>query len=71
MPEPSLGTLAAATALVGILIGVWMISGMPDHRLRKVIAAAALVLALIQLVFMRARIHVGHHWGVGAAESAS
>ena len=43
-----------------------MISGMPDHRLRKVIGAVALVLAVLQLVFMRAKIHVGHHWGVGS-----
>jgi uncharacterized membrane protein YfcA len=57
--------LILPTALVGILIGVWMISGMPDHRLRKVIGAVALVLAALQLVFMRAKIHVGHHWGVG------
>ena len=28
-----------------------MISGMPDHRLRKVIGAVALVLAVLQLVF--------------------
>ena len=39
---------------------------MPDHRLRKVIGAVALVLAVLQLVFMRAKIHVGHHWGVGS-----
>jgi hypothetical protein len=39
---------------------------MPDHRLRKVIGAVALVLAVIQLVFMRAKIHVGYHWGVGS-----
>jgi len=58
--------LILPTALVGILIGVWMISGMPDHRLRKVIGAVALVLAVLQLVFMRAKIHVGHHWGVGS-----
>lgn len=58
--------LILPTALVGILLGVWMISGMPDHRLRKVIGAVALVLAVLQLVFMRAKIHVGHHWGVGS-----
>ena len=58
--------LILPTALVGILLGVWLISGMPDHRLRKVIGAAALVLAALQLVFMRAKIHVGHHWGVGS-----
>jgi uncharacterized membrane protein YfcA len=45
--------LILPTALVGIVLGVWMISGMPDHR-------------LLQLVFMRAKIHVGHHWGVGS-----
>ena len=26
----------------------------------------ALVLAVLQLVFMRAKIRVGHHWGVGS-----
>ena len=45
--------LILPTALVGIVLGVWMISGMPDHRLRKVIGAVALVLAVLQLVFMR------------------
>jgi len=58
--------LILPTALVGILIGVWLISGMPDHRLRKLIGAVALLLALLQLLFMRARIHVGRHWGVGS-----
>ena len=58
--------LILPTALVGILIGVWLIAGMPDNRLRKVIGAVALVLALLQLPFMRARMHVGHHWGVGS-----
>jgi hypothetical protein len=62
--------LILPTALVGILIGVWLISGMPDHRLRKVIGAVALLLALLQLLFMRARIHVGHHWGVGSGVGA-
>src|SRR4029453_17818541 len=59
--------LILPTALVGIVLGVWMISGMPDHRLRKVMAAVALVLAVLQLVFMRTKIHVGHHWGVGSS----
>ena len=58
--------LILPTALVGILIGVWLIAGMPDKRLRTVIGAVALVLALLQLLFMRARMHVGHHWGVGS-----
>jgi len=58
--------LILPTALGGILIGVWLIAGMPDDRLRKVIGAVALVLALLQLLFMRARMHVGHHWGVGS-----
>ena len=58
--------LILPTAVVGILIGVWLIAGMPDHRLRKVIGAVALVLALLQLLFMRARMQVGHHWGVGS-----
>jgi len=58
--------LILPTALLGILIGVWLISGMPDLRLRKVIGAAALALALLQLLFMRAKIHVGHHWGVSS-----
>ena len=58
--------LILPTAVVGVLIGVWLIAGMPDHRLRKVIGAVALVLALLQLLFMRARMQVGHHWGVGS-----
>jgi uncharacterized membrane protein YfcA len=58
--------LILPTAVAGILIGVWLIAGMPDHRLRKVIGAVALVLALVQLLFMRARMQVGHHWGVGS-----
>jgi uncharacterized protein len=58
--------LILPTAVAGILIGVWLIAGMPDHRLRKVIGAVALVLALLQLLFMRARMQVGHHWGVGS-----
>jgi uncharacterized membrane protein YfcA len=62
--------LILPTALVGILIGVWLVAGMPDYRLRKVIGAVALVLALLQLLFMRARIHVGHHWGVGSGVGA-
>jgi uncharacterized membrane protein YfcA len=62
--------LILPTALVGILLGVWLIAGMPDHSLRKVIGAVALVLALLQLLFMRARIHVGHHWGVGSGVGA-
>ena len=62
--------LILPTALVGILLGVWLISGMPDHRLRKVIGAVALVLALLQLLFMRARMHVGHHWSVGSGVGA-
>jgi len=62
--------LILPTALVGILLGVWLISGMPDHSLRKVIGAVALVLALLQLLFMRARIRVGHHWGVGSGVGA-
>jgi uncharacterized protein len=62
--------LILPTALVGILIGVWALSGMPDHRLRRVIGAVALVLALLQLLFMRARMHVGHHWGVGTGVGA-
>ena len=62
--------LILPTALVGILLGVWLISGMPDHSLREVIGAVALVLALLQLLFMRARIHVGHHWGVGSGVGA-
>ena len=62
--------LILPTALVGILVGVWLISGMPDHSLRKVIGAVAVVLALLQLLFMRARIHVGHHWGVGSGVGA-
>ena len=46
-----------------------MISGMPDHRLRKVIGAVALVLTVLQFVFMRAKIHVGIT-GAWAAASA-
>lgn len=58
--------LILPTALVGILVGVWLISGMPDHRLRKLIGGVALVLALLQLLFMYARMHIGEHWGVGS-----
>ena len=58
--------LILPTALVCILIGVWLIAGMPDNRLRKVIGAAALLLALLQLLFMRARMRLGHHLGVGS-----
>jgi uncharacterized membrane protein YfcA len=62
--------LILPTALAGILIGVWLIAGMPDNRLRKVIGAVALVLALLQLLFMRARMPVAHHWGVGSGVGA-
>lgn len=62
--------LILPTALVGIVIGVWLIAGMPDNRLRKVIGAVALVLALLQLLVMRARMSVGHHWGVGSGVGA-
>lgn len=58
--------LILPTALVGILVGVWLLAGMPDHRLRKVIGAVALVLALLQLLFMRAKFQMGQHWGVGS-----
>ena len=62
--------LILPTAFGGILIGVWLISGLPDNHLRKVIGAVALVLALLKLLFMRARIRVGHHWGVGSGVGA-
>jgi len=62
--------LILPTALVGILIGVWLIAGMPDYHLRKVVGAVALVLALLQLLLMSARIQMGHHWGVGSGVGA-
>ena len=63
--------LILPTALVGIVLGVWMISGMPDHRQGD--RRGALVLAVLQLVFMRAKIHVGHTgaWAVASACSSA
>ena len=58
--------LLLPTTIVGILIGVWLISGMPDHRLRRLIGCVALALALLQLVFLTTRIRVGHHGSVSA-----
>jgi uncharacterized membrane protein YfcA len=54
------------TTIVGILIGVWLIAGMPDQRLRRLVGAVALALALLQLVLMTARMRLGHHGSVSA-----
>src|SRR5262249_58759717 len=52
--------LLLPTTIVGILIGVWLISDMPDRQLRRLIGCVALALALLQLVFLTTRIRVGH-----------
>jgi len=58
--------LLLPTTIVGILIGVWLISGLSDHRLRRLIGCVALALALLQLVFLTTRIRVNQHGSVSA-----